>query len=86
MAEAKVSGKIVLVSSVAGLLGFAGYSLYTPAKMAIRGKKERFLSRLALFHCGLGLAESLRNELLMHGISVHCYFPATILSRTFSCH
>lgn len=27
-----------------------------------------------------GLAESLRSELLLYGISVHCYFPGTILS------
>lgn len=27
-----------------------------------------------------GLAESLRSELILYGISVHAYFPATILS------
>lgn len=27
-----------------------------------------------------GLAESLRSEMLLYGISVHCYFPGTILS------
>ncbi|PWY99684.1 NAD(P)-binding protein [Testicularia cyperi] len=31
-------------------------------------------------HAIRGLAESLRSELLLYGISVHAYFPATILS------
>ena len=30
-----------------------------------------------------GLAETLRSELLLYGISVHAYFPATILSPGF---
>ena len=30
-----------------------------------------------------GLAESLRSELILYGISVHAYFPATILSPGF---
>lgn len=31
----------------------------------------------------LGLAESLRSELILYGIDVHAYFPATILSPGF---
>lgn len=27
-----------------------------------------------------GLAETLRSEMLLYGITVHCYFPGTILS------
>ncbi|KAJ1676282.1 3-dehydrosphinganine reductase, partial [Spiromyces aspiralis] len=30
-----------------------------------------------------GLAEALRSELQAYGISVHCYFPATILTPGF---
>ncbi|CAG8543840.1 13007_t:CDS:10 [Ambispora gerdemannii] len=63
MAQQAVKGKIVLVSSVLGFIGFFGYSQYAPTKHAIRG-----------------LADCLRNELLLYDISVHCYFPGTILS------
>lgn len=58
-----VEGKIVLVSSLLGLMSFVGYSQYAPMKYAIRG-----------------LAETLRSELILYGISVHAYFPATIFS------
>lgn len=34
---ARMSGHIILVSSVMGVLGFAGYSSYAPSKWAIRG-------------------------------------------------
>ena len=34
-------------------------------------------------HAVRGLAESLRSELLLYGIDVHAYFPATILSPGF---
>ncbi|SPO28720.1 related to 3-ketosphinganine reductase [Ustilago trichophora] len=34
-------------------------------------------------HAIRGLAESLRSELILYGISVHAYFPATILSPGF---
>ncbi|SCZ88952.1 BZ3500_MvSof-1268-A1-R1_Chr1-1g00850 [Microbotryum saponariae] len=59
-------GKIVFTASVLAMMGFAGYSAYTPSKYAIRG-----------------LAETLRNELQMYGISVHLFLPATILSPGF---
>ncbi|GAA5881087.1 hypothetical protein JCM16303_004671 [Sporobolomyces ruberrimus] len=59
-------GKVVLTSSVLGLMSFAGYSTYSPSKYAIRG-----------------LAESLRNELILYGIDVHLFLPATIFSPGF---
>jgi len=34
-------------------------------------------------HAVRGLADALRNELLLYDISVHCYFPATIYSPGF---
>jgi short chain dehydrogenase len=34
-------------------------------------------------HAIRGLAETLRSELILHDISVHCYFPATILTPGF---
>ncbi|KAJ2778714.1 3-dehydrosphinganine reductase [Coemansia javaensis] len=64
MVEGKVrGGRVVMVSSVLGMLGLVGYAAYCPSKYAVRG-----------------LAEALRNELQMHGISVHCYFPGTIFT------
>lgn len=36
-------GKVVLVSSVMALMGFAGYSSYSPSKYAIRGEPRVFL-------------------------------------------
>jgi len=34
----KIRGKVVLVSSLVGFFSFAGYSAYSPAKYALRGK------------------------------------------------
>lgn len=34
----KKDGKIVLVSSVVGLVGFVGYTQYSPMKFALRGE------------------------------------------------
>lgn len=58
--------KLVFVSSTLGLMTFAGYATYAPAKYAIRG-----------------LAETLRSELLLFGIDVHCFYPGGILSPGF---
>nr|CRX79070.1 hypothetical protein ls5930a1_00105 [Leucosporidium scottii] len=66
MKEGKVRGKVVLTASVMALMGFAGYSSYSPSKFAIRG-----------------LADALRNELQLYGISVHLFLPATIFSPGF---
>ncbi|CAH1766219.1 12441_t:CDS:10, partial [Entrophospora sp. SA101] len=61
MVQQSVKGKIIFVSSCAGLMGFVGFSQYSPSKHALRG-----------------LADCLRNELILYDIGVHCYFPGTI--------
>lgn len=76
MKQHGVHGKIVFVSSVLGFMGMVGYAQYSPMKYAIRGTCLGGVSHS-------GLAECLRMELLLHGIQVHCYFPATILSPGF---
>ncbi|WFD22093.1 hypothetical protein MEQU1_000755 [Malassezia equina] len=76
MKQHGVHGKIVFVSSVLGFMGMVGYAQYSPMKYAIRGTCLGDVSHS-------GLAECLRMELLLHGIQVHCYFPATILSPGF---
>lgn len=38
MREDGVKGKIVLTASVMGMMGFFGYSSYSPSKFAIRGE------------------------------------------------
>ncbi|CAG8713058.1 17015_t:CDS:10 [Gigaspora margarita] len=55
MAQQGVKGKIVMVSSVAGLCGFLGYSSYAPTKHALRGLAECLRHELILYdisvHC-----------------------------------
>ncbi|KAG0057181.1 3-dehydrosphinganine reductase [Gryganskiella cystojenkinii] len=63
MVQTGVKGKIVMVSSTMGLIGFAGYASYAPTKFALRG-----------------LAESLRNEFLLYGISTHIYYAGTMFT------
>ena len=65
-----VAGRIVLVSSVVGMMGLVGYAQYAPMKYAIRGTCA----------ADAGLAETLRSEFQLYGLQVHCYCPATILS------
>lgn len=82
-------GKVIFTGSVLSMMGFAGFSSYSPSKYAIRGTS---LSQIAWVLCGYradtslawpGLADSLRNELLLYGISVHLALPASILSPGF---
>jgi len=42
-----IKGDIVLVSSVAALIAFAGYSAYCPSKFALRGLAEALRNELA---------------------------------------
>ena len=84
MIAQKVKGKIVLVSSLVGFFSFVGYAGYSPAKFALRGMDLYLPHGLWSNEIVAGLADTLRNELRMHDISVHCYFPATILSRSYS--
>jgi 3-dehydrosphinganine reductase len=45
--RAAVGGRIVLISSGAGLVGLYGYTSYAPAKFAVRGLAEALRSELA---------------------------------------
>lgn len=63
----KWDGKLILTGSTLSLMGLVGYTQYAPMKWAIRG-----------------LAETLRSEFQLYkGLSVHAYFPGTILSPGF---
>jgi 3-dehydrosphinganine reductase len=75
-------GKIIFVSSVVGYMSFVGYSTYSPAKFALRGPLRHELGPCPakLTSHATGLAETLRNEMLLYGIDVHIMFPGTILS------
>ncbi|UZJ53196.1 hypothetical protein CBS101457_002516 [Exobasidium rhododendri] len=64
----KKDAKIVLVSSTLGLMGLVGYSQYAPMKFALRGEYD---------------AKCLRSEFQLYDISIHAYFPGTILSPGF---
>jgi len=83
----KGGGNVVLTSSVLALMSFTGYSSYSPSKYAIRGAHAVPLSPPPWTHLRArlhtGLAEALRNELLLYGISVHLFLPATIFSPGF---
>ncbi|MCO5565368.1 hypothetical protein L7F22_019041 [Adiantum nelumboides] len=64
IANKKWDGKLVLTGSTLSFTGIVGYAQYAPMKWAIRG-----------------LAETLRSEFLLYnGLSIHAYFPGTILS------
>lgn len=80
--------KVVMTGSVLSMMGFVGYSSYSPSKYAIRGSSVPPVSPvLPAQHANdvdsSGLAESLRNELLLYSISVHLFLPATIFSPGF---
>lgn len=49
MVETGVKGKIVLVSSAMGLIGFAGYSSYSPSKYALRGLAEGLRNEFLMY-------------------------------------
>ncbi|RIB22180.1 oxidoreductase [Gigaspora rosea] len=55
MAQQGVKGKIVIISSVAGLCGFMGFTSYAPTKHALRGLAECLRHELILYdisvHC-----------------------------------
>ena len=95
----RVKGSIVLVSSFLGYSTFAGYSTYSPGKYALRGGYGAKLSDTYpsarrhdygdsyLTACvdlvNVGLADTLRNEMLLHDISVHIFMPAGIDSAGY---
>ncbi|GAA5825434.1 hypothetical protein JCM11251_006981 [Rhodosporidiobolus azoricus] len=47
--EGKKGGTVVLVSSIAALMSFTGYSSYSPSKYAIRGLAEALRTELQLY-------------------------------------
>ncbi|KAF9404947.1 3-dehydrosphinganine reductase, partial [Podila epigama] len=53
MVETGVKGKIVMVSSTMGLIGFAGYSSYVPSKYALRGLAEGLRNEFLLYGIGV---------------------------------
>ncbi|WVQ79783.1 hypothetical protein IAT38_001883 [Cryptococcus sp. DSM 104549] len=63
MVKQRRTGKVVFVASLLGYTSFVGYSMYSPAKYALRG-----------------LADTLRSEMLLHGIDIHIFMPAGIVS------
>lgn len=47
MVESKIKdGKIVFISSVLGIMSFAGYSTYSPTKYAVRGLADTLRNEL----------------------------------------
>ena len=85
MVSQRIKGRIVFVSSFLGYTSFAGYSPYSPGKYAVRGTSyPRRSLQMPSFPSPriradrLGLADTLRSELLQHDISVHVYLPAGI--------
>lgn len=50
MREAGIKdGKIVFVSSMAGLIGVAGYAAYSPTKFALRGLADSLRNELKMY-------------------------------------
>ncbi len=81
-----INSKIIFVSSFLGLTSFVGYSPYSPGKYALRGELGWVgsgPSHASLKRSPLGLADTLRSELILYGIKVHLYCPAGILSPHF---
>ncbi|KAJ2131807.1 3-dehydrosphinganine reductase [Coemansia sp. RSA 921] len=46
MVDQKIEGRVVMVSSILGMLGLVGYSAYSPSKFAVRGLAEALRSEL----------------------------------------
>ena len=84
MVAQKVKGKIVFVSSLLGYASFVGYTNYSPGKYALRGQSTYQIVIFASLadNCE-GLADALRSEMILHGISVHLFMPAGIASPGF---
>ncbi|CAO3676229.1 unnamed protein product [Rhizopus stolonifer] len=54
MKDSKIkNGKIVFVSSMLGMLSFAGYSTYSPTKFAIRGLADTLRNELKKYNIGV---------------------------------
>lgn len=53
MVQAGVKGKIVITSSTMGLVGFTGYSSYSPTKYALRGLAENLRNEFLMYGIGM---------------------------------
>ncbi|KAF9344771.1 3-dehydrosphinganine reductase [Mortierella sp. AD094] len=53
MVETDVKGKIVMTASTMGLIGFAGYSSYSPTKYALRGLVECLRNEFLMYGIGI---------------------------------
>ncbi|KAF9953295.1 3-dehydrosphinganine reductase [Mortierella alpina] len=53
MVQAGVKGKIVITSSTMGLVGFTGYSSYSPTKYALRGLAESLRNEFLMYGIGM---------------------------------
>ena len=78
MVRDRSRAKIVFVSSVLGYMSIIGYSSYSPGKHALRGASAMCSRIVHVIKYSVGLAETLRSELLLYPIDVHIYFPGTI--------
>jgi len=54
--RARRSGRIVFISSGAGLMGLFGYSTYSPSKFALRGLAEALRAELGADNIGVSIA------------------------------
>ncbi|KAF8926348.1 3-dehydrosphinganine reductase [Dissophora ornata] len=52
MVETGVKGKVVMTASTMGLIGFAGYSSYSPTKYALRGLAECLRNEFLMYGIG----------------------------------
>jgi short-subunit dehydrogenase len=73
-------GKICFVGSILSYMSFIGFSNYAPPKQALRGTVLALISGFARIHIHSipGLADSLRSELMLYGISIHMFFPGSM--------
>jgi len=73
--------KLIMTSSVAALLGAAGYAPYSPAKAAMRSLADTLRSEVILYNGSRRSKDaSVRAEAPARDISVHLVMPGTIKS------
>lgn len=79
--NAKPTRRFIMTSSVAALMGLAGYTPYSPAKAAMRSLADTLRSELNIYNGSRrSKDESVRSQAPECDINVHLVFPATIKS------